>query len=323
MNIHPTYPIFPIMIFLSFVASLLPWLWIKRDNIGILFLSLWLAIACLNQFVNSVIWHGNTRNFAPVWCDISTRLMIGITVAIPGSSLCMTRRLYHIFSMRAFLLTPIQKRRALTEDLCICLGIPFLQMAIQYTVEGNRYNILEDIGCYPATYNVWPAYVLYYCWPVIIGLLIAVYSALTIRAASKQGNEIEKFLEDKTQRQHYHRLIILAVFNIFAAAPFASIIMILDLTTFPMIPYIGWEDTHLYYSRVYEFPAVVWRSDSAWNAVMEMCRWILVLCAIFFYGVFGFSGEAINAYKKAFWKVAGLVGVKMGRSSMPQEHLPQ
>ncbi|TDL15312.1 fungal pheromone STE3G-protein-coupled receptor [Rickenella mellea] len=304
------------MIFLSFVASLLPWAWIKRDNVGILFISLWLAIACLNQFVNSIIWHGNTRNFAPVWCDISSRLIIGVAVAIPASAMCMVRRLYHICSMKAFLLTPMQKRRAVMEDLGICLGIPFLQMAIRH-----RYDLIEDIGCYPATYNVWLAYVLSASWPVIIGFVTAVYSVLTIRALARNGKEIDKFFEDKAQRKHYSRLVILALCEITFATPFALVVMIFNLTTLPVYPYISWEDTHFNYSRVVEIPAAAWRSFLGLNAGLEMCRWILVICAIIFYGIFGFSGEAIHVYKTGFWTVVGLLGIK--RPTAPREDLPQ
>lgn len=30
----------------------------------------WTGIACLNVFVNSIVWNGNAINWAPVWCDI-------------------------------------------------------------------------------------------------------------------------------------------------------------------------------------------------------------------------------------------------------------
>ncbi|TDL16855.1 fungal pheromone STE3G-protein-coupled receptor [Rickenella mellea] len=310
MNLHPTYPYFPIMIFLSFIASLLPLAWIRRDNIGILFLAAWLATACLNQFVNSIIWYGNTRNPAPVWCDISSRLMIGVSAAIPASALCMVRRLYLICSMKAYLLTPKEKRRALIEDLCICIGIPLLEMTIQYVVEGNRFHIIEDIGCSPATVNVWLAYVLFFSWPVIMGVMNAVYCVLTLRAVIKKGKDINQFFSDNSQRKHYRRLIILSVCELTFAFPFALLVMILNLITVPMVSHFDWVDVHSHYSRIYLFPASSWRSDVLVEANLEMCRWILVLCAIVFYGVFGFSEEAINAYRRAFWRVAGLVGMK-------------
>lgn len=36
---------------------------------------IWTGIGCLTLFINSVIWDGNTTNWAPVWCDISTSLI--------------------------------------------------------------------------------------------------------------------------------------------------------------------------------------------------------------------------------------------------------
>jgi hypothetical protein len=43
-------------------------------------------------------------------------------------------------------------------------------------VQGHRFDILEDIGCQPTTYNTLPAYFLYYAWPIGIGAVSFVYS---------------------------------------------------------------------------------------------------------------------------------------------------
>jgi hypothetical protein len=45
----------------------------------------------------------------------------------------------------------------------------------EYVVSGHRFNIFEDIGCFPATYNTTLAYPLVYAWPLVIGLISAVY----------------------------------------------------------------------------------------------------------------------------------------------------
>ncbi|TDL16853.1 fungal pheromone STE3G-protein-coupled receptor [Rickenella mellea] len=318
MNLHPTYPAFPIMAFLSFVAILLPLAWIRRDNFGIIFLFLWTATACLNQFVNSVIWHGNTRNFIPVFCDISSRLMVAHFTALPASGLCMIRRLYHICSMKAFHLTPPQKRKALVQDLCICLGVPFLTMALD---SGHRYDIFEDLGCYPEANNTWLAYVLFYSWPVVLSLIVGVYSILTLRIIVKNGKQIGEVMQFKTQRPLYYRIIILSLCQLILLGPFQLTIMIFGLTFVPIYPYKSWDDTHFNYSRVDEIPAALWRSDPVSEAMHEALRWSVVVWAIIYYSLFGFSGEARNAYWKAFWKVAGLAGLKPGSSS-PQVEKP-
>lgn len=67
----PSYPAFPVFAFLGFVVVLIPLPWhLQSWNAGTCLYMLWTALACLNQFVNSIVWHNNAINWAPVWCDI-------------------------------------------------------------------------------------------------------------------------------------------------------------------------------------------------------------------------------------------------------------
>ena len=66
-----TYPLFPVLACLGFVLALIPLPWHFRAwNSGTCFYMMWASLACLNQFVNSVVWAGNALNPAPIWCDI-------------------------------------------------------------------------------------------------------------------------------------------------------------------------------------------------------------------------------------------------------------
>ena len=70
-----TYPLYPIVAFLGLFLVLVPLPWhIKARNSGTCFYILWALLACLNQFINSVLWHGNVLDRAPVWCDICPSL---------------------------------------------------------------------------------------------------------------------------------------------------------------------------------------------------------------------------------------------------------
>ena len=84
-------------------------------------------------------------------------------------------------------------------DLSITIGIPVLEMilgkrdlfsirshelnltrlpfASEYIVAGHRFNIYEDIGCGPATWNTPLAYVLVWSWPLIISSVSAAYGS--------------------------------------------------------------------------------------------------------------------------------------------------
>lgn len=97
----------PCMTIVFLLTFLLAW------NAGTCIVMMWIAVGCLIQFVNSVVWNGNTINHAPVWCNIckllklsvigeiqisgiATQFSYGANVALPAGALCITRRLYHI-----------------------------------------------------------------------------------------------------------------------------------------------------------------------------------------------------------------------------------
>jgi hypothetical protein len=84
--------------------------------------------------------------------------------------------------------------RAVLIDLAIGVGIPILVMILrtftndihtlsfthlhhqtELIVQGHRFNIYEQIGCFPMTYNTKAAYPLVFAWPTIIGSISAVY----------------------------------------------------------------------------------------------------------------------------------------------------
>ena len=84
-------------------------------------------------------------------------------------------------------------------DLLLAIGLPVLQMPLrkydfllslffslarsnlvpfrapEYIVSGHRFNIYEDFGCAPATWDTHLAYVLVWSWPLILGVVSAVY----------------------------------------------------------------------------------------------------------------------------------------------------
>jgi hypothetical protein len=65
------YPLFPVFALLGAILPLVPLAWhLQAWNSGTCFYMLWASVICLNQFVNSILWHETAVDFAPVWCDI-------------------------------------------------------------------------------------------------------------------------------------------------------------------------------------------------------------------------------------------------------------
>lgn len=65
--------VFSVFSAIGLVLSLIPLWWhLESWNVGTCMFMIWTALACLVYFVDSVVWSGNTINWAPVWCDIGT-----------------------------------------------------------------------------------------------------------------------------------------------------------------------------------------------------------------------------------------------------------
>ncbi|KAF7300917.1 Pheromone receptor [Mycena kentingensis (nom. inval.)] len=328
-----TYPLFPICAFLGFVLVLIPLPWhLHAWNSGTCFYIMWSALACLNQFVNSVVWANDMVNRAPIWCDISSRIMLGGSVGIPAASLCINRRLYQIARVQAVSITPAEKRRAILIDTLICVVFPLVYVALQYVVQGHRFNIYEQLGCSPALYNTVPVYFISFIWPPLIGCVSACYGVLSLRQFLRRRASFSQFsAASGLTTSRYLRLMALSGTDIFLTTPLGIVAIYLNLTATPIERWVSWADTHFDFGRVVEIPAILWRSQPLFERALEFTRWVAPATAIAFFLFFGFASEARKNYAlalrtvvTAFWRVLTLVGIRRPTtgifSSFPSSH---
>jgi len=301
--------------FFGFALVLIPLPWhLESWNVGTCLYMIWTGLACLCQFVNSIVWRSDVINRAPVWCDISTRIMIGSAVAIPACSLCINRRLYHIASVSSVTKTRAERRRGMMVDFAIGLGLPVLEMVLQYIVQGHRFNIFEEIGCYPFTYNTPPAYALVFCWPVAIGLISIGYCVLTVRElAIRRAQFLELLSANRNLSSgRYFRLMGLASIEVLCTVPLGAYSIYLNVTTEPIEPWISWENVHVDFSHVNQVPSIIWRQTPEAVTSLELSRWSVVICAFIFFGFFGFADEAKKHYRLAYTSAAKRLGLSTG-----------
>ncbi|KAH7924993.1 STE3-domain-containing protein [Leucogyrophana mollusca] len=307
--------VFSMFAFFGFVLAMIPLPWhLESWNTGTCLYMIWTGLACLNQFINSVVWNSDVINRAPVWCDISTRFMIGSAVGIPCASLCINRRLYHITSVSSVTKSRAQRRRDVLVDLGIGLGIPVIEMALQYIVQGHRFNIFEEIGCYPFTFNSPPAYALVFAWPIAIGMVSACYCILTIRALAQRRSEFKELLSANKNLNsgRYFRLMGLAGIEVCCTLPLGAYSIYLNASAEEIQRWVSWENTHYDFSRVGQYPSIIWRMNSLTVLSLELSRWLVVVCAFIFFGFFGFADEAKKNYRLAYFSVAKTVGLSTG-----------
>ncbi|TBU56143.1 pheromone A receptor-domain-containing protein [Dichomitus squalens] len=305
----PTYPAFPLLAFLGAIVVLIPLPWhFQAWNAGTCLFMIWTALACVNLGINSIVWNNNVINSAPVWCDISSRIIVAVAVAVPAASLCIQRRLYNIASVKTVNMTRAEKRRGIIIDLAIGGGVPVLQIVFQYIVSGHRFDIYEGIGCYVYTYNTPLAYPFSFLWPLVIAMISGCYCVLTLINFFRRRAQFNAYLTSNSSltANRYFRLMAIASLEIVCTIPISAYGLYLNLTSGTMNPWISWEDTHFNYSKVNQFPAVIWRADTTAVISFELSRWLAPFCAFVFFAFFGFAQEARIHYRKAFLWIRSL-----------------
>ncbi|KAL1741337.1 pheromone A receptor-domain-containing protein [Schizophyllum fasciatum] len=323
--LDPTYPLFPIFAFLGFVLALTPMPWhLQAWNSGTCFFMAWTALGCLNQFVNSIVWKDNAINSAPIWCEISIRITMGLSVGLPASSLCIIRRLYHIAKVRAVSHTRAEKMRIIIIDALICVLFPMVYIAMQYIVQGHRFNILENIGCYPAVFNTGVTYVVSYVWPIIIGIISATYSVLALIEFNRHRLQFSQFLHSSASLSvsRYLRLMALAMTEMCCTVPLGIFVIVLNCTSTRIEPWVSIEATHYWYSRVDQYPAVMWRSSHLVVVCNELTRWLAPVSAFIFFFYFGFADEARRNYAAAWARVRRALGLPECMPTLPTSKKP-
>ncbi|KAK7046041.1 a-factor receptor [Paramarasmius palmivorus] len=185
-------------------------------------------------------------------------------------------------------------------------------------VHPHRFDIYEDIGCTPVTYNTLPAYFLFFMWPVVIGTISFVYSALNLRSFYIRRAQFSTLVASSAMNtSRYLRLMILAFVDIMFTIPLGVYVIYIGTHGVPLQPWISWEETHFEFWRVRLIPALFWRSNPTLQTSVELNRWLCVLCAFLFFALFGFASEAKKNYNLAFWWVAGKFGFQPRTNSPP------
>ncbi|KAH9964938.1 pheromone A receptor-domain-containing protein [Russula dissimulans] len=290
----PPNQVYTAFSFVGFVMCVIPFYWhLEAWNTGTCLYMAWTGLGCLIQCINSIVWNKNIIDRAPVYCDIVTRIQVALNVAIPACSLCINRRLYKIASVNAVIVTRKEKHRAIMTDLLIGIGIPILQIIAQYVVSGHRYNIYEDFGPEFAIVNMPPTFFLFFAWPVAIGCVSLIYCVRTI----VQFKQIISFNRGRNLGL-YLRLMALSSIEILGTIPLGTYFIVKNAQS--VTPWKSWANTHSDYSRVVQFPALVWKDEPLRAFGLEAFRWTLVACAFLFFIFFGFAVEAREHYRVVY-----------------------
>ncbi|KAG9045218.1 a-factor receptor [Tulasnella sp. UAMH 9824] len=310
-SLDPAYPTFPVLASIGIVLVLLPAYWhFKSGNIGTILYIVWTFIGNLNYLINSIAWAGNLHNPPWFWCDLSTALIVALNVAVPASSLLITHRLCSIATIRQVNISKSDSRRTKCIEISLGMGLPALAVIFRVMVQGHRFDIIENVGCWPSIYVTPVTIPMVFLPPILINLVSMVYASLAIRAFLEQRKQFSDILQSTNSGltlNRYFRLMALAATEIICSLPTSIYILVTNVRT-GLHPWISWEDTHLNFNRV-EFMHFGWFKlyPRSW-ILINLSRYMLPVGSFLFFIYLGMSGESGAFYCRQLCRLARLLG---------------
>ncbi|KAJ3568209.1 hypothetical protein NP233_g5863 [Leucocoprinus birnbaumii] len=275
----PLHPEFAPIAFTSALLTLLPlpWHWRAR-NAATLSIIAWLLVSNIIFAVDATLWGNNVDIKARVWCDISTKLIVGANFALPAACLCICVHLEHVASGRTIQAVVADKRRQQMFELAMCFGLPIIFMVLHYIVQGHRFDIIQGYGCRPSTYYSIPALFIIWFPPIILAIIALAFAGLALRHFIIRRLIFASLLsasQPSLSTSHYMRLMLMAYFQM-----------------------ICWADVHSDFGRIdrylgMEVPPYV-------QTAYYVGWWLIPVSTWVFVGFFAFGRDAVEEYKKCF-----------------------
>ena len=138
---------------------------------------------------------------------------------------------------------------------------------------------------------------------------------------SRQAQEILRSNKNPNQSR-YIRLIALSGTQLLCTLPLTIFTIYLDTRVATMFRWISWDNTHLNYSFVGQYPSFEWRASPDSEAALELTRWLSVISAFLFFGFFGFAEEARKHYRIAYSFASSRLRLTENGSSRASSSLP-
>ncbi|KAI0316301.1 pheromone A receptor-domain-containing protein [Amylostereum chailletii] len=310
----PTYPLVPIVsIFAAFLILFTVVTALRRSrNTGALVLCMWLFLECTIQGVEAIIWADNVNDKAPVWCDISTHLLLAALVGVPACSLVITRQLYNTIHLTTLTLSRRERRIQCFLDLLLGIGVPVIVAGpFYYIVQPRRFDIVEEIGCRGYTIDSGLTIFLIEIWPVILPLISAIfYCPRIVWTFYRHKKEVERSFRNNghVNRTGYFRILAIGCLDILFTLPTGALLLIsLEghppkfAGRYPFYP--GWHAVHADWTPA-STTAAAWRSEFWVHFQSILQEWQYPVLSVLIFSIFCSTREALGTYRRFLWATA-------------------
>ncbi|KAI5120623.1 hypothetical protein M0805_009383 [Coniferiporia weirii] len=167
------------------VISLLPWYSLHKNVPG-LFTIVWLFTVNLLFGLNATVLK-NMLLRKPVYCDIVTKLLLGMQMAVPIAMFCYS------LSIRSWIVHPQGRgymKLPVSQGILyatLCIFVPLAYMILHYAVQGHRFDIVEDVGCFPSVSNSAIGWAIIWGIPMLPFCGVSVIATLTFKHICAQN----------------------------------------------------------------------------------------------------------------------------------------
>ncbi|KAJ7278692.1 GPCR fungal pheromone mating factor [Mycena rebaudengoi] len=291
----------PVAFLAAFSLALpLPWHWRAR-NVATLSIIFWLFLTNLIFAIDAIIWSNSIEIVGLVWCDITTKFIVGGNFALPAACLCICIHLEQVSSVRMVRTTSADKRRRQIFEACMCFGLPLIFMALHYIVQGHRFDIIEDYGCRPSTYFSIAAIFLVWIPPMLMATASLIFAGLALRHFVQRRITFAAHLDathSALTTSRYLRLMLMSILQMIWSISLTIFTLWFTTVSIPIRPWTTWADVHSNFSRVDQYPYLF--TPQVILAGYYALWWTIPASTFIFVAFFAFGHDALAEYAKCF-----------------------
>ncbi|KAJ3559561.1 hypothetical protein NM688_g268 [Phlebia brevispora] len=271
------------------------WYILNSRNVATLAMIFWLFVTNVIYGVDSIIWSDNAIIVVPVWCDITTKMIIGANMALPAACMCVCIHLRQVASINSVKTSFEDKRRRQFVEAFLCFVLPIMWMAIHYIVQGHRFDIIEGYGCRPAVYTSIPSIFLICVPPLAFSAVTTIFAAMALIDFLRRRATFAKHLESRSSlsTSHYLRLMLMAIIEMVIGV--ASTSTTLWTATLDIRPWTGWADVHWDFSRIGQYLTL--EMPPLEQRYFYALWWLVPISSYIFFLFFAFGKDAVREYK--------------------------
>ncbi|KAK9894799.1 fungal pheromone STE3G-protein-coupled receptor [Cystobasidium minutum MCA 4210] len=294
------YP-FMILSLLCAVLNILPFCWqLQHGNSGPACLGFWVILTNLVTFINAMVWRNDAINRAPIWCDITSKILLAGPLGLLASNVCIARFLARVVNPRARVITARDRRNRAIFDYCFSFGVPVFVMATHIIYQPVRYAIQKTLGCmFTLTVN-WPSIFLHLIWSPILALVSAIYAVYVVVQLCQHRQSFSKMVartESALTTSRFLRLVLLSAAYAFFELPLTIFLAVTNVT-FNGVARYNWHEVHEGMGR-----GIIFYEPLRQKA--DFSHYAFVIAGLLVFVFFGLSQEMLAVCKNLARNITG------------------